>query len=234
MKTQVLLLAVALALPLGAQEPGITRQQADDILNELRQIRRLLEKPGEPAPAPGRPSMKLDDSYMLGSRNAPITMVEFTDLQCPFCQRFHVATFKEIKEKYIDTGKVRFYSRDFPLSFHSNALGAAEAARCAGEQGEFWKMRDVLSANPGKLAPGDIKTYVENLKLDMAKFQACTSSGKYRDAIQKDFGVAQSLGVNGTPAFIVGRSTADGVEGELVVGALPFADFDEKLKALGK
>ena len=122
-----------LAAALAAQtpnEPGITRQQADEILNELRQIRQLLEKQnkaGEAEPAkPSRIKLDLRNSPMLGSKNAPLTIVEFTDYQCPFCQRFHTMVFGDLKKNYIDTGKVRFYSRDLPLdSLHPNATRAA-------------------------------------------------------------------------------------------------------------
>ncbi len=104
----------------------------------------------EPDPAK-RAKLNLDGFQMLGSKNAPLTIVEFTDYQCPFCQRFHVTTFPDLKKNYIDTGKVRFYSRDLPLDFHANAMQAAEAARCAIEQGKFWELRDVMGANPDKL-----------------------------------------------------------------------------------
>src|SRR5690348_3797998 len=111
-------LPLALFVPLCAQDSGITRQQADDILNELRQIRQLLERQGkaqpqpqpQAQPEPTRAKLRLDGFQMLGQKNAPLTVVEFTDYQCPFCQRFHVTTFSELKKNYIDTGKVRFYS----------------------------------------------------------------------------------------------------------------------------
>ena len=139
-------LAVGLAVGAGAAdkkktepEPGITRAQADEILDELRQIRQLLEKNAAAAPAApeagGKVRVKIEKLPVLGDKNAPITMVEFTDYQCGFCQRFHMSTFPEIRKKFIDTGKVRFVSRDLPLDFHSNAMRAAQAARCAGDQG---------------------------------------------------------------------------------------------------
>ena len=136
----------------------ITRQQADDILNELRQIRQLLERQGataaEEPPAPITAKLNLAGMNMLGSKNAPLTMVEFTDYQCPFCQRFHTTVFNDLKKNYVDTGKLRFYSRDLPLDFHSNALRAAQAARCAADQGQFWTLRDLMGANPGQARHG--------------------------------------------------------------------------------
>ena len=133
-------LPLALMLPLGAKDAvkdeGITRQQADQILDELRQIRQLLEKQQAQAPRPQeeqptRAKLHLAGFAMLGSKEAPLTIVEFTDYQCPFCQRFHTTAFPELKKNYIATGKVRFYSRDMPLDFHPNAMRAGESARCA-------------------------------------------------------------------------------------------------------
>jgi protein-disulfide isomerase len=221
-----------LAVPAFAQDPGITRQQADEILKELRQIRQLLERgtqaaPAEPTPVHAR--FSIEGRPMLGRKDAPITIVEFTDYQCTFCQRFHLVTFPEIRKKYIDSGKVRFVSRDFPLDFHSNALRAAESARCAGDQGLYWEMRDTLVANATKLSPDDILGFARAIKLRIPEFQSCLDKGTHRDAIRQDSAQAAALQVNGTPSFIVGKSTPDGVDGELVVGALPIAAFDAKI-----
>ena len=234
----ILLLAV---VPLMAQKKGaaadqtITREQADQIIKELRQIRELLEKQQKPPAAqPDQPSRAtitdLTAVPMLGDKNAPITIVEYTDYQCPFCQRFHLSAYPEIKKNYIDTGKVRFYSKDLPLDFHPNAMRAAQAARCAGEQGKFWEIRNTMGANPDKLDMGHIMGFATDLKLDTQKFQDCVNSDKYKDKVQADVAEAMRVGANGTPAFIVGKSTGNGVDGELVVGAMPFAMFDEKIK----
>src|SRR5690242_17725374 len=120
-------------LPLSAADRGITHEQADQILDELKQIRQLLEKQAAAAPQGGgqqqitKATINTEGAFTLGAKDAPVTMVEFTDFQCPYCQRFHVQTFTELKKNYIDTGKVRFVSRDMPLDFHPNAMQAAEA-----------------------------------------------------------------------------------------------------------
>jgi len=234
-------LPLVMLLPLGAKdkEGAITKQQADDILNELRQIRQLLEKQTPAAPQPPgeqivKAKVSIEGAYALGSKDAPLTMVEFTDFQCPYCQRFHVSTFAELKKAYIDTGKLRFVSRDLPLDFHPNAMQAAEAGRCAGEQGQFWAMRDRMNANPDKLDIVSLVSWAQDLKLNVTGFRACVDSQKYRNAIQSDIQMAQRIGANGTPSFVVGKSTADGVDGELVVGAMPYQLFDQKLKELAR
>jgi protein-disulfide isomerase len=235
-------LPLALLLPLGAQDAGkdagITRQQADQILNELRQIRQLLEKQQVKAPPAqeeqtARAKLNLEGFAMLGSKEAPLTIVEFTDYQCPFCQRFHTTSFGDLKKNYIDTGKVRFYSRDLPLDFHPNAMRAAEAARCASDQGQFWKLRDVMEANPDKLDMNSLMADAADLKMNLDTFRACVESEKYKNAVQTDVMEAMKIGANGTPTFVIGKSTSDGVDGELVVGAQPYPMFDQKLKELG-
>jgi protein-disulfide isomerase len=235
-------LPLALLLPLGAQDAtkdqGITRQQADQILNELRQIRQLLERQQAQAPRPQeeqatRAKLNLAGFAMLGSKEAPLTIVEFTDYQCPFCQRFHVTAFPDLKKNYIDTGKVRFYSRDMPLDFHPNAMRAAEAARCASDQGQFWQLRDVMGANPNKLDLDSLVADATDLKMDVNAFRACVESEKYKNSVQTDVMDAMKIGASGTPTFVVGKSTPDGVDGELVVGAQPYPMFDQKLKDLG-
>ncbi len=238
-------LPLAMLLPASAQvadqNQGITRQQAEEILNELRQIRQLLERQGVKPPAPGAPQepvikakLGLSGVAMLGSKDAPITMVEFTDYQCPFCQRFHMTSFGEIKKNYIDTGKVRFYSRDMPLDFHPDAMRAAQAARCAKEQGQFWQLREIMSSNPDKLSLDSLVGNATTLKMDVNAFRSCITSEKYKDAVQSDVMEAMRIGATGTPSFVVGKSTAEGVDGELIVGALPYVMFDDKLKALSK
>jgi protein-disulfide isomerase len=235
-------LPLALLLPLGApcatKDQGITREQADQILKELRQIRQLLEQQQAKAPPAqaeqaARAKLNLEGFAMLGSKEAPLTIVEFTDYQCPFCQRFHTTSFGDLKKNYIDTGKVRFYSRDLPLDFHPNAMRAAEAARCASDQGQFWKLRDVMGANPDKLDMNSLLADAADLKMNLDTFRACVESEKYKNAVQTDVMEAMKIGANGTPTFVIGKSTSDGVDGELVVGAQPYLMFDQKLKELG-
>jgi len=235
--TSWMALPLLLLAPLEAADKGITKQQADQILDELRQIRQLLEKQqGGRAEAepPTRATVATTGAFAIGAKDAPVTMVEFTDFQCPFCYRFHVNTFAELKKNYIDTGKVRFVSRDLPLDFHPNALQAAQAGRCAGEQGQFWPMRDRMAASPEQLDMPHLLTYAQDLKLNVENFRSCVESGKYKAAIQNDIQEATKIGANGTPSFVIGKSTPDKIEGELVIGAMPYQTFDEKLKEVAR
>jgi protein-disulfide isomerase len=157
-------------------------------------------------------------------------MVEYTDYQCPFCQRFHADTLPALKLHYIDTGKMRFFSKDLPLDFHKNAMRAALAARCAGEQNKFWELRDMMVQHAAQLDMDHIVEFGKTLDLDTLALRACVDSGKYKEQIASDVLEATKIGATGTPAFIVGKSHGDGVEGDLLLGAMPFQVFDDNLK----
>ena len=216
-------------------ESGITRQQAEQILDELRQIRQLLERQqqAQPAAGPAKIKMNLEGLPVLGAKSAPVTLVEFTDYQCPFCRQFHVQTFGELKKKFIDTGKVRFYSRDLPLdSMHPNAMRAAEATRCANDQGGFWTLREWMGHHPDALDLDSLLKEAADLKLDVTAFRVCVVTEKYKADVQADMMEAMRIGADGTPAFVVGKSTPEGVEGDMLVGAQPANIFDLKLRSL--
>jgi protein-disulfide isomerase len=212
------------------------QQQNEEIIKELRAIRQLLERLTQPQPsAPPQPtSAKVTNlkGYALGKADAPLTMVEFTDLQCPFCRQFVISTFDQLKKDWIDTGKLRYISRDFPLDFHAQAMNAARAARCAGDQDKFWEMRLALMRNANLLTPAYITKTAGDLKLDMASFTPCAVSNKYDAEIQSEMAEGTRMGVTGTPTFVMGRSAPDGISGPMVVGALPYSLFDAKLKEL--
>ena len=151
-----------------------------------------------------------------GPANAPITIVEFSDYQCPFCERAE-SSVKEVLEKYGD--KVRLVYRDFPLGNHANAGAAARAARCAGEQGKYWNMHAEIFADQSKLSANDLKAIAKKTGVNQSQFDKCLDSGKYQAEIQKDFQAGQNLGVDGTPTFFI--------NGRRLVGAQPFEKFKE-------
>ena len=141
----------------------------------------------------------------LGKADAPVTLVEFTDYQCPFCRRHSAQTKPQIVKDYVETGKLRYVMREFPLAqIHPQALKAAEAALCAGDQGQYFAMNEAFFANQRKLAPEDLKAHAEGLGLVAAGFSECLDGGKYAQRIQKDLADGIKAGVRGTPTFFLG------------------------------
>src|SRR4029079_13720048 len=157
---------------------------------------------------------------------------EFTDLQCPFCRQFILTSFEDIRKNWIETGKLRYLSRDFPLDFHAMALPAARAARRAGEQGKFGEMRLTLMRNANLLNADYITKTAGDLKLDMKAYAACTATTKYDAEIEAETREGAALAVSGALGFVLGKTSAAGLEGPLVIGAQPYAVFDAKLKQL--
>lgn len=232
----IVVLALLFGVSCNAKAQGISQQQADEMLKELRAMRQALERiaPPPPGQAPDqRVSLKDAGGYALGDPDAPLTLVEFTDLQCQFCNRFFTTAYRQIKAEYVDTGKVRFVTRDFPLDLHPYAMQAARASRCAGEQNKFWEMRQALLAGYNRLSPAFVTATAQSLALDMKAFDACAASTRFDAAIQKDMDDARSVNIEGTPSFVLGRtSLGGGLEGILIVGAQPFANFDAKIKGM--
>jgi protein-disulfide isomerase len=169
----------------------------------------------------------------LGSATAPVTIVEFTDLQCPYCARFAAQTFPELKRQYIATGKVRFVSRDLPLPMHAQAPAAAVAARCAGRQGRYWEYREALFAAQSELGKDPFDRIATQVGLDPVKFAACRANpGTLPTDVQYDAALAGSIGIDGTPSFVFGKTTEGAFSGERLSGAQPFEVFDQRIKAL--
>lgn len=177
---------------------------------------------------PTKPSVEVstDDDPAKGKNNAPVTIVEFSDYQCSFCARFVTQTLPQLEKNYIDTGKVKFVYRDFPLNFHQYAQKAAEAAECADEQEKYWEYHDLLFEKQSEWSNaglGKFKDYANQLGLDTQVFDQCLDSGEMTEEIQKDFQDGQSYGVSGTPAFFI--------NGELLSGAQPYEKFQEAIES---
>jgi protein-disulfide isomerase len=149
-----------------------------------------------------------------GPATAPITIVEFSDFECPFCVKAE-DTVKKVLDAY--PGKIRLVYRDFPLPFHPSAQKAAEAAQCAGDQGKYWDMHEKLFANQKALEPAALKGYAKDLKLDQAKFDKCLDSGEKAKVVETNKKAGEKLGVTGTPAFFI-----NGIQ---LTGAQPFEEF---------
>jgi protein-disulfide isomerase len=236
----VLLFALVLGYP-SVAAAQLTEKQGDAIINELRQIRQALEKMQRPesgpqaparAAAPTRAKVSTRGRPALGSDYAPVTVVEFADYQCPFCERFFSTTLPTLKKEYIDTGKVRLVMKDLPLLMHSSAKPAALAAQCATEQGKFWAMHDSLFKGKGQLKDENIKRYAKDIGLDADRFDDCLRSNRYDAAISAEITEANGQGITGTPTFVVGLTTGDVIEGDILNGAQPIEAFRSQLEAL--
>ncbi len=179
--------------------------------------------PSVPAETPQvvRYDVPIDDDPVLGSETAPITIIEFSDYECPYCRQWHTEVYTQLIDTYGD--QVRFVYRDFPLeSIHVNAKPAAEAANCANEQGYFWDYHDKLFSNELGLSSEAYQEYASQLGMDEEAFQECFESGRYQQEVQSDFDFAANLGVRSTPTFFI--------NGIAVVGAQPFEVFQQVIE----
>jgi protein-disulfide isomerase len=189
------------------------QQRQQEFIRELRKtaaIKMELKPPMVDVATDGAP--------VRGNANAPVTIVEFSDFQCPFCARAEGEIVK-VRDTYKDQVKIVY--KDYPLPIHPNAPKAAEASRCAREQDKYWEYHDVLFANHNALEVPNLKKFAADLKLDTAKFDTCLDSGKYADEIAKDMAEGSRVGVSGTPAFFI--------NGRLISGAQPFSAFQEAI-----
>ena len=164
------------------------------------------------------PRVKIDISGQpsMGPETAPVTLVEVSDYQCPFCKRIQ-PTLDRVMQTY--QGKIRRVFLDFPLSFHADSPKAHEAAHCAGEQDKYFEMYHHIFGNQTNIKVSDLKKYAQEISLDMGKFEQCLDSGKYTAQVQKNTSIGVAAGVSGTPAFFI--------NGVMLSGAQPFSSFQE-------
>jgi protein-disulfide isomerase len=188
-----------------SSEPAVAMPQANaEASSETQQVVRY--------------DVPVDDDPILGAEDAPITIVEFSDYECPYCRQWHSEVYTQLIDTYGD--QIRFVYRDFPLeSIHSNANSAAQAANCANEQGVFWEYHDKLFSMEQGLGNDAYLEYASQLDMDEGAFQECIGSGRYQDEVQSDFEFAANLGVRSTPTFFI--------NGIAVVGAQPFDIFQQ-------
>ncbi len=160
---------------------------------------------------------------MKGDADAPVTIIEWSDFECPFCTRFYTQTLGQIEDTYISTGKVKLIYKDFPLGFHANAQKAGEAAKCAGAQDMFWEMHDKLFDEGVKGGVTAFKGFAADLGLDTKQFNTCLDSGMMAESVKKDMAEGQAAGITGTPGFTI--------NGNVLSGAQPFDKFKEVIDA---
>jgi protein-disulfide isomerase len=231
-------------------QDAVVRSPADEvevlaaILRELRglreDLRRLKQEPPSqkleravpPPPTPS--SVKLSRGPFLGSELAPVAIIEFSDFQCPFCKRHYDGTLPRIKSSYLDTGKVRYEFRDFPLTaIHPQARSAAIAGRCAAQQNAYPEMRAALFRSQEQLAPDLYLKLARSQDLDTTVFARCLADPGIASALDADASAAGSIGVRGAPHFVVGRVHEDSVVDLTVLrGAQPFDTFQQLIDGL--
>lgn len=203
-----------------ARKAGLYQQNFLTRLKDSAKITVNLEAPTV--------EVSVDDDPMKGNKDAAVTIIEFTDYQCPFCGRAR-PTVKQLVSEYGD--KIHYVLRDYPLDFHPYAKKAAEAAQCAGDQGKYWEYSDELWNNQGALEIVDLKKYAATIKLDQKKFDECLDQGKFSAEVDKDQADGAKAGVSGTPSFFI--------NGQMITGAQPAEKFKEMIdqalkKASGK
>jgi len=240
-----LLLVVAMAMPLSA--PGAESKDVwqEELLQQLFELRKSQgELKAEVATlrsevAALRTGVRGDPLSLdlrnplypsLGDAKAQVAVVEFSDFQCPYCRKHEQSTMPMLREQYVNSGKVRYFFLDFPLTFHPHALEAAIAGACAQRQNAFWQMHDRLFENQNQLGPDLYLKLSDEAGLDKPKFQACLADAKVKREVAERVALGERAGVQGTPAFLIGRLT-DGVltDTRAVSGARSFEDFQKVL-----
>ena len=222
-------------------QPGL---HSDPVLAELRYLRERVTKLERGAATPTRPPSgggtvsiqlppNLQGEHVLGSNSAPVVLLEYTDYQCPYCRRFYQTAFSLLKSNYVDTGKLRFISRNLPLRGHDGAVPAAIGTMCAGDQGNYWEMRRRLFESGDSLTTETIRKLGNSLEVDSHRFEECLTTNAYVAVLARQAQDATAVGITGTPTFVLGRLTRDGrLEGELLIGARPYQEFERKISAM--
>lgn len=222
---------------MGGYTVGVESSQPTDILiDKINNITSNMQKSSLPTLQQMEPqiiqSISSDNDPMRGDPDAPITIIEFSDFQCPFCAKFHETTLPLLEKNYISTGKVNFVYRDFPItSIHPNALPAALASECADDQGKFWEIHDMIFENQRiwqGLAPKDaasvFRDYAIEFDVNIEEFDSCINSGKYLNEIRGDLDDGRAYGVTGTPGFFIGNEEIGFTK---LIGAQPFSSFQK-------
>jgi protein-disulfide isomerase len=212
--------------------------QINGLSGNLAGVNAPAKAPTQPAAAaqpnaPAQPSAPVDmkalikDEPTKGDAKAPVTIIEWSDFECPFCERFFSQTYGQLNDQYIKTGKAKLVFRNFPLSFHPMAQKAAEAAECAFDQGKFWEMHDwIYTGSNVQSGVAGLKAQAATLGLDTTKFNSCLDSGEKAAETQSDLAAGTAAGIRGTPGFLI--------NGQLISGAQPFSVFSQAIDAAMK
>jgi protein-disulfide isomerase len=208
--------------------------QQQQILAALDELKKMIKGPGQPALKPLQ-TMSVEGELFKGDPGAKLAIIEYADFQCPFCRRFEHDVYPQIRDSYVNTGKLKYFHRDMPLSFHQGAMPAARAVQCATVQGKFWEMHDSLLGDAASLSAADIDERAGKLGLNVSELDKCISSNRFADIIQRSMAEATEMQISGTPTFIIGTLDAQGKVisvKKTVVGASPFESFKAALDPL--
>ncbi len=214
------------------QQLSEQKQEINTLKKDLAAIKQQLASAGSLQPT-GPKTVKLNTEITLGDPDAKLAIIEFTDYQRPYCARHNQSVLPAIKKQLIETGKAKYAMYDFPLGFHAQAKPAAIAARCAGEQGKYWQMHDVLFKRQRELGPNLFQSAARNLTLDEAAFSDCLRDPVVAATVDSNFDYGGQLGVSGTPKFFVGK-VKDNVMTDVIVinGAQGFSAFSSAIARL--
>jgi protein-disulfide isomerase len=250
---RLLVLSLACLLPV-----AVAAQSADDlkalrqeieslkgsigaVQRDLQEIKTLLQQGGRQAAGPPSPvvpeslDMNVSQAYTKGGAGSRVVLVEFSDFQCPFCARHAKQTLPQIEREYVDTGKLLYVMRNLPLEqIHPDALRAAAAAECAGDQGKYWQMHEKLFGNQQALGAADLTRYAQEAGVDAAKFKQCVDADVHGAKIRKDLTDAQAAGITGTPTFFLGFAEGGGKVKVVrrIQGAQPYPVFKAAIDGL--
>ncbi len=223
----------------GNQDLDEIKKSQEVIAQQVADLNRMLQgvrgRSGPPGPLKNV-TISTAGAHAIGKAGAKVTLVEFSDYQCPFCARHFRSVMPRLKREYIDTGKLRYVFRDFPLtSIHPAAAAAAVAARCAGDQGKYMEMHDRFFKDQRGLKAKDWQGYAKALKLDIGRFTTCLKDPRRAAEVKRDLIEGSRAGVRGTPSFFIGLTGADGApltDPVFIRGALPFQAFQQAIEGL--
>jgi protein-disulfide isomerase len=214
------------------KEVNSMKQDVTSLNEKIDTLSKKVQQPPSRARAAAPSKVELGNNIM-GDANASYAIVEFTDYQCPFCKRHSTNVLPQIKKELIDTGKVKYALRDYPLGFHGQAKGAAVAANCAGKQGKYWEMHEVLFENQRGLKDTLYIDTAQSLGLDATQFTKCLNNPANSKAVDADMAYGNTLGVTGTPKFFIGKVKGNSItDVQVISGAQAYGAFSGAIERL--
>lgn len=213
------------------------RQEMKGLKEEVRALKDSLANQPVAAPKQGAKSVSINiaNSPFIGDKSAEIAIVEFSDYQCPYCQRHFKQTLPEIEKNYIETGKVRYVMKQFPLGFHAKARDASIAALCVEKlkPGKYIKAHEAIFGGEVSLDSASYQAFAKSLGIKSSKYDSCLNDKKIASIVDQDMAEGESVGVSGTPAFLIGKiKNGKVVDGRLITGARPYSSFSRALDDL--